>query len=384
MAAHIDDLIGKIRGRHPAPWPVRFHVAGVTLNIVAGTEKIAEEIAAYYRPFEDEPGASAVRESALTISVIEAEPERIRGTGRIRRGRAGAGRVKEIVHEVPGGRIIEKVASGLTVFVGNREWIVLGRAAEQINPVVNVINAAYMIAWRRQGLSILHAAAVSWPRPKDPPSAVAIMGAPGAGKSTAALWCMEEGAEYVSNDRLLVGPLPESKVLGVPKHPRVNPGTRLTHPRLFTNLTPEERDALGRLPLKELVELEEKQDVVIENCYGPGRLKIPTRLAGWVFLDWRVGTGAWTASVIPFAALRPWAGDIVRGVDPYDSSEVEAGPDDLFNEMTSRLSRVPGLRISGKADFPALARALRAWILDGILPATGVINPAEELPRALG
>lgn len=379
MTAHIDDMIAKIRGRHPAPFPVRFHVGDVTLDIFASTDKIAEEISAYYRPFEDEPGASAVRESALTISVIEAEPARIRGTGRLRRGRAGAGRVKEIVHEIPGGRIIEKVSSGLTVFVGNREWIVLGRAAEQVNPVINVINAAYMRAWRRRGLAILHASAVSWGG-----SAVAIMGAPGAGKSTAALWCMEEGAEYVSNDRLLVGPLPEAKVLGVPKHPRVNPGTRFTHPRLFTHMTPEERNRLENLPLKELVDLEEKQDVVIESCYGPGRLKIPTRLAGWAFLDWRVGTGAWTASVIPFSALRPWAGDIVRGIDPYGSSEETAGPDDLFNEMTSRLSRVPGLRISGKADFPALARALRRWILDGDLPATGVINPAEQLPRAVG
>lgn len=376
MKTDIDAIIARIRERCPPLLRVPFRVGGVPLDLWTNSEDVQRELAAYYAPFQDGPGTDD--RAGFRISILEGKADKIvERPARLRRARGGLGRIKEVIHDVPGGRIIEKVSSRLTVFAGEKEWVILGRAADGLHAAVNVVNAAYMRACHGRGLLILHAAAVAWEG-----RAVAIMGAPGAGKSTAALWCMEEGADYVTNDRLLVGPPPESAVLGVPKHPRINPGTRLTHPRLLARLAPEERRRLAALPMDELVRLEEKEDAAIEALYGPNRLRIPTRLAGWVFLEWRFGEAPLTASWAAFDVLRPWSGDILRALDPYDGPGGEIGLEEMFGRADACLSRIPGLRIAGGADFPRLARILRAWMGAGVPPE--IVPTHVQLPLFSG
>jgi HprK-related kinase B len=114
---------------------------------------------------------------------------------------------------------------------------------------------------------------------------LALAGFAGAGKSTLALHLMSQGSNFVSNDRLLL--LPDGRMLGVPKLPRINPGTALTNPDLARVIPEGQRAAFSELDPDELWTLEHKFDVPIHECFGPGRFTLSSPLCGLVILNWR-------------------------------------------------------------------------------------------------
>ena len=98
---------------------------------------------------------------------------------------------------------------------------------------------------------------------------------------------MSTGLSFVSNDRLLIqrsGTLAE--LAGVPKMPRVNPGTLLNNPDLSGILAPERRAELERMDPSELWQLEEKYDVMVRDVFGPGRCLYRAPLRALIVLNW--------------------------------------------------------------------------------------------------
>ena len=128
-----------------------------------------------------------------------------------------------------------------------------------------------------------HAAAV-----RTAQKGLAISGLSGGGKSTTMLRLMEiAGTQYVTNDRLLVRRQDSvTGALGIPKLPRINPGTIVTNARLAGLIDEEREEELRTLEPDELWHLEEKYDLHIDDIYGPGRISHDAHLTDFWVLNW--------------------------------------------------------------------------------------------------
>jgi HprK-related kinase B len=112
---------------------------------------------------------------------------------------------------------------------------------------------------------------------------LALAGLSGMGMSTLALHVMQLGADFVSNDRLMVERRGGGLTMhGVAKMPRVNPGTVLHNPCLAPVIPEEERVRFEDLSPDELWTLEHKYDAFIAECFGPGRFRWVCPMAGIV------------------------------------------------------------------------------------------------------
>ncbi|MEC9401912.1 MAG: HprK-related kinase B, partial [Pseudomonadota bacterium] len=93
--------------------------------------------------------------------------------------------------------------------------------------------------------------------------------------------------QYVTNDRLLVRNAGNSTdALGIPKLPRINPGTIVTNARLTGLIDEEREEELRNLEPDELWHLEEKYDLFIDDIYGPGRISHDAQLTDFWVLNW--------------------------------------------------------------------------------------------------
>jgi HprK-related kinase B len=106
---------------------------------------------------------------------------------------------------------------------------------------------------------------------------------------------MSRGALFVSNDRLLVDAgSPEAgglRMSGVPKLPRINPGTALNNPDLAVVVPDEDRARFLGMEVDELWALEHKYDVLLDQCFGAGRFVLQAPMQGLVVLNWKRGGG---------------------------------------------------------------------------------------------
>ncbi len=127
------------------------------------------------------------------------------------------------------------------------------------------------IQWKLdQGCLLCHAAAVSWKG-----QGLILAGFSGLGKSTLALHLMNKGLDFVSNDRLMVRKKDHClEMYGVPKLPRVNPGTILNNQSLTGILTPDELKKFSGISEDRIWKLEHKYDVWLDKCFGPDRFKL--------------------------------------------------------------------------------------------------------------
>jgi HprK-related kinase B len=102
----------------------------------------------------------------------------------------------------------------------------------------------------------------------------------------------DPGLDFLSNDRVMIHPVDEQghiELEGVPKHPRVNPGTILHNPKLaglLDSVDHAQRAQFEALPPDELWALEHKFDGLIGACFPGQRFVLRARLVGVVLLNW--------------------------------------------------------------------------------------------------
>ncbi len=186
---------------------------------------------------------------------------------------------KEAFADLSDGRVIWKVRTGMQFLVGREVLLGIGNCLANDNQIINFVIAQYLSYLMNQGSVLCHAAGVV-----ADGRGLAIAATSGAGKSTLALRLMSRGLNFVSNDRLLIH---AGHMFGVPKQPRVNPGTLLNNSDL-TGVLPERRVRdLKQLDRDALWQLEEKYDVDIERVYGSGRWTLSAPISAFVVLNWR-------------------------------------------------------------------------------------------------
>ncbi|MFP4128625.1 MAG: HprK-related kinase B [Desulfonatronovibrio sp.] len=194
----------------------------------------------------------------------------------------GKTRIKEQFIDLDSGRLIRKKLTDMLFYFNAETNLAFGPCTENDNQVINFINNRF-IQWKLdQGCLLCHAAAVD-----NKGRGLILAGFSGRGKSTLALHLMNKDMTFISNDRLMVTKKDSGLFMyGVPKLPRVNPGTILNNPKLFPMLSQEEKIRFKKIKPHEIWDLECKYDVYLDKCFGPDRFKLQGNVSGLVILNW--------------------------------------------------------------------------------------------------
>ena len=258
-------------------------------------------------------------------------------------GKAGR---KDAVHDLAGARLIRKVRSGVTFLQAPGVAVAFGPLAENESTVINFINTQILNAGLREGWQLCHAAAVT-------------RGARTLAISILRLMDME-GMCFLSNDRVLVRAGRPPRALGIPKQPRINPGTILGNPRLRDMLTPARRAELEAMPAADIWALEDKHDLIVGDVYGADRLRYEGALTDFWVLNWDHATDAPTQVAEVILADRPdLLGAIMKSPGPfYQHPDGTFEPNGAVPDPAPYLEALRGVRVcevSGRVDFDALA-----------------------------
>jgi len=373
----LEAVARSLAARQPAPFALRLRLEELTLLVRSNSAVVMADLRAYFAPFalpaEDE--ARPDLDFLLLDGPVEAAPVELA----VRPHLPGKRPDKERAADLPGedgaaeaGRMVRKQATGMLFVFGRGVNIALGPCAQNRNQLVNFLCARYMERRVAAGWVLGHAAGVVR-NDQGAGLGLALCGFAGMGKSTLALHLLARGCDFLTNDRVLVEPREAGPWLhGIPKHPRLNPGTALGNPELAPFLAralPEsKRRACADLPRAALYAVEDKYDAVIDECFGPAggpsaspvgrsRFRLAAPLAGLAVLNWRHDGGAFTARRVELAA-RPDLLEALRkppGVFYLDRALETARLS--APQCLAALSGVPVLELSGGSDFSAGATA---------------------------
>ncbi len=365
------DLAKAVAGQYPAKHGLLLRLEELTLRLRSNSEALLEDLRAYFGELaQDDPGGlisggSGSQGTEQLFLLLEAPAARPPVQLTPRPAPPGKRQDKERYADVGGGRVVRKQATGMLFFFGPSPApnIAVGPCLENRNQVVNFLCTRYLERRVAQGWLLAHAAGVVCEG-----KGLALCGFAGMGKSTLALHLVARGGRFLTNDRAAIepgtGPGKDegAPVLhGIPKHPRLNPGTALGNAELSPLLScalPEElRLAYSGLPKEELFALEHKYDALIPACFGPGRMALSAPLAGLVVLNWSHGGGPMKAGRVDLAE-RP---DLVEALRkepglfylPEALRTAKLAPGDYARVLAG----VPALELSGGSDFAAGADA---------------------------
>lgn len=274
---------------------------------------------------------------------------------------------KDSCYDFAGGRLIHKVRTGMVFLQSQTEKIAAGPCLENDNQVINFINNQYMTWLQQREWLICHASALIKGN-----KALAVAGFSGGGKSTLMLHMLEqEDTYFMTNDRLFIKHENDNALAaGIPKLPRINPGTIVNNPRLSSLIPKPRQQELMSLPKSELWELEEKYDVDIERYYGKGRIKATAPLSALLILSWhRDDKNALAVQQVDLQERRDLLAAVMKSPGPfYQRANGAFFSDELdFDEHAyiAALSETKVYEATGCVDFTALAD----WYLNDALTA---------------
>ncbi len=262
---------------------------------------------------------------------------------------AGKTRIKEEYVDFPDGRLVRKRLTGMVFVFGGDLHVAHGPALANDNQIVNFVINRYM-QWRLlQGYVLCHAGAVA-----REGRGLALCGTSGAGKSTVSLALVRRGMDFVSNDRLLLRRDGAGvEIQGVPKHPRVNPGTIVHNPMLHPLVPAAALERWLAMEPEELRVLEEKHDVLIDQVVGPGRFGLRATLEGLVVIAWN-GEGPPRLGRVSLDERRDLLEHVIKSpglfYEPDGDEPVDLTPEAYLEVLSSR----PTWEVTGSRDFAAV------------------------------
>lgn len=324
---------------------VALDVGGCRVDVVTNEPRLRERLSLYFHdhltrshaPPDFRIVAVEAPVAEVQIALVEKAPD------------PGKTRVKEEYHDFRDGRLVRKRLTGMVFAFGGWLHVAYGPCLANDNQIVNFVNNRYM-QWRlQQGYVLCHAGAVA-----REGRALALCGTSGAGKSTTALALVRAGLDFVSNDRTLLKPRDGGvELLGIPKHPRVNPGTLVHNPMLRGLLSEREREDFLSMPPDELRRLERKYDVLIDQVVGPGRFPLQADLHALVVIAWD-GDGPARIRAIDLAERLDLLAHVVKSPGLFYEPDQAASDVDLSPEAyLDVLRRRPIYEITGSRDFRA-------------------------------
>ena len=439
------DLARGYAGRFPARFGLRLRLEELTLDVRSNSEAVADDLRGYFGNFVEAAPSDTSAPADLEFLLLEAPVQEPPVPLAVKPHAPGKRPDKERFVDLPGdlpgdlpvgisceggGRVVRKQATGMLFLFGqganqavnnavdsapnsaaniavniaanSAANIAIGPCAANRNQLVNFLCARYMERRLAAGWMLGHAAGVARPVAQGG-KALALCGFAGMGKSTLALHLLARGLDFVSNDRVLVEPAGtdggqgHGPVLhGIPKHPRLNPGTALGNPALapFLALSLEKalpeaaRSAYAGLSPERLRAVEDKFDANIDSCFGPihacsgpvdscsgpvdpcfgpggkgSRFRLAAPLCGVVALNWTHGHGALVARRVDLRERRDLLEALRKPPGVFYLPQAIAGGARLTPEQClEALDGVPALELSGGADFEAAASACEEFL----------------------
>ncbi len=265
---------------------------------------------------------------------------------------------KDSYVDLPAGRLLRKVRTGMVFLQSDDQLIAAGPCLKYDNQVINFINSQYMNWLQNRDWLICHAAGLVYQG-----KGLGIAGFSGGGKSTLMLHLLDnEAVSYLTNDRLFVRrESKRAKACGIPKLPRINPGTIVHNPRLHSLISAEFRDELLQMPAPQLWELEDKYDVHIDQVYGPGRIVAETPLTAFLILDWQRNCDAeLEVEAVDLRRHRKLLGALMKPSGPfyqYPDGSFQSDTVDFDEEAyLDTLGDVAVYAARGRIDFSAMSR----------------------------
>lgn len=335
--------------REPPEHEARLTLGDLRVYVRSNDAELAKRLASYFEPF----GTAAVARAngatgaPITINAIQGEhhvtPDGLRVVER-EPGRAP----KEAYRDVERGRIALKLRTNVAYFIEPGATTIVGDLRKNFSQAVNIVGLAYAEHYIGQGYAMVHASAVSGSR------GIAFVGTSGRGKSTMALALIERGARYVSNDRVLLRDRGERvDMVGVPKMPRVNPGTLMRLPSLRSMISDPARLA-GLDPL-DLWRLEEKHDVVVGSAVA-GSVELRGHLDQMWSLRWAPDATGWSVQRL---APEQIADRLATDLKALGVLSLIAPRWDAWREACRAIAhRVEGHEVTGRADVELLAQTV--------------------------
>ncbi|MFP4167767.1 MAG: HprK-related kinase B [Desulfonatronovibrionaceae bacterium] len=259
------------------PWELFLDLGGVQIRVQTNSQVLRNELEEYFKDFL---GGETRR--MLRIQAVQAEEPDIPVKFSDKPQEPGKTKIKEEFADIGGCRIIRKKTTRLVFLIGEGINLAYGPCRENPNQIINFINNRLIQVLLQKNMLLGHAAGIKYGN-----KGLALAGFSGKGKSTLALHLMSLGSIFISNDRLLLEKSPETqRMYGVPKLPRINPGTALHNKDLKMVIPEFDRDKFSRLSADELWHLEHKYDVYIDECFGPGKFELACSYSGLVLLNW--------------------------------------------------------------------------------------------------
>ena len=348
--ASVADLAGHLTAALPAPHALTLSLAGWEIKVVSNSGELIHELASYFRPFTAQP-----QSPRLTITALEAPELETVLAFTVKPPDPGKTKIKEEWADLPDGRVVRKRLTGMIFAFGGERHLAVGPCLENSNQVVNFINSRLIQLELDQGGLLAHAAGV-----KNGSAGLALAGFSGMGKSTLALHLMSLGVTFISNDRLLVQRANGRAVMtGVPKLPRINPGTALNNPDLAGVIPKKEKQRFASLDPDDIWDLEHKYDVNIIQCFGPDRFKLKSPLNALAVLNWQRNVSGLTVKEV----------DLSHRLDLLQAFKKDSGlfslsqnvePDHSDQAYLRALAGVRVFELCGGVDFLAAAQGLLA------------------------
>ncbi|HLJ59962.1 MAG TPA: HprK-related kinase B [bacterium] len=351
--------LASILHAYPPDADLGLDIAGVALRVRTNAPAVHERLRRYFGAYLAAAAEAGAPEIVLLSGSPVYDPARMVDVPR----RARSDRIKEAFYDAPDARVVLKRRTGVVIYVTDSVHYVVGDLDANFNQAVNAVMMVFAKAMLRRGYVMLHASAIL-----GDTGGIAFASSSGSGKSTLALMLVEKRQHLVSNDRLFIRSTPGgAEMVGVPKQPRVNPGTLLRIPRLTRLLPAAERVRYQPLPPEQLWTLEHKHDVDVEAIYGPGTVQLRGWLRAVFLLRWSPSSRGWSVHTLSpderVGALVP----TMKGVGVYDATPPDAAVQQAI--LRAVCERVSVYEVSGHADLDRLA----ALVLAGptLSPATG-------------
>ena len=340
-----------------APHEVRVDLGGCVILVRTDDDALAQELTHYFQEF-----LCSGRAGEIVITALESAPVELGLPYRVKTPDPGKSKIKEEFCDLPDARVVHKRLTGLVFIFGGGDNLILGPCRENANQVINFVNNRFIERLLNQGCQLGHAAGVLYGS-----RGLAMAGFSGAGKSTLAMRLMSLGATFVSNDRLLVSRDKDGLCMrGVPKQPRVNPGTLLNNKDLAWMLNADDRRELTALPPESLWQLERKYDALIVDCFGPGKFVLESRLNGLVILNWRHDAGAALVRKVTFAERPELLSAFMKDTGVFYLPEgAGVGFDRGAKAYADLLAEADVIEITGGVDFDRAAAVCKAYLETG-------------------
>jgi HprK-related kinase B len=320
------------------------------LTVETEDHGIVAKLQRYFGDFASEP-TSADRPHSL-LRIVEEDPREPEGDLV-----PWMEKDKEAFLDLPSGRFVRKMRAGLTISIQedlwSSVWTLRGPVGRNFSQIISLIGTIYGLHVIDRGGSMIHASAIA----DDKGQALAIMAQSGMGKSSLAVRLMEQGFDFISSDRIILDPpLATEQVIahGLPKLPRVNPGTLLDGENTRIVLDPTKREQYEGLSPEELQEVKDKYDLEIGKVLGR-RWILSGELKAALVLNWsNGGEGLHLQKLTPGQALS----ELKRVSKDFGVFDVRLiSRSDAALAATAR--RVPVYRVTGRPDPARLAIELR-------------------------